>query len=247
MARRRSDAAAEAAETTTTQGQDVNTAGSAARIRRAGDGVADSMSLREFRRGQRLAVGREQILDTAEELFGAQGYQRTSVEQIAKGSEFSAGGVYNFFENKQDILHAVLARRGNDEVALMESCLELDVPGDEMLLRIVRVIIEFHRRYPAFGRLSARITAMPMDALPEVKPYAAGLNHAYGVFATAIERGQREGTIRQGDAHSLAQLVARLVSAHHAVDPELSDARPGISTAEILEIVRNALTPVAAG
>jgi AcrR family transcriptional regulator len=204
------------------------------------------MSLREFRRDQRLAVGREQILDTAEELFGSQGYQRTSVEQIARGSEFSAGAVYNFFESKQDILYAVLARRGRIEVALIEACLDLDVPGDEMLLRMVLAIIEFHQQYPSFGRLSARITALPMDGMPELEWYAAGLNHAYDVFATAIERGQREGTIRQGDARSLAQLVSRLVSAHHAVDPQLSNTRPGISTAAILEIIRNALAPAAA-
>ena len=207
---------------------------------------ADSVSLRELRRSQRLSVGREQILDAAERLFGSQGYQQTSVEQIGRASEFSVGAVYNFFQSKQEILDAVLARRGPHALARMRAGLDLDVPGDQMLLSIAKSIIEFHREYPDFGRLSTRISFTGLDSLPEMEGYVIGQERAYGIYQAAIERGQHDGTIRQGDARALAQLVSRLVSGHHAVDPELSGSRPGVSTAEILEIIRNALAPPSA-
>jgi AcrR family transcriptional regulator len=59
------------------------------------------LSPREVRRLQRIKVGREQILDAAEELFGRQGYRGTSLQQVAKRCEFSIGALYLFIDNKR--------------------------------------------------------------------------------------------------------------------------------------------------
>jgi AcrR family transcriptional regulator len=214
------------------------------RTRRARNGADESVSLREMRRSERLSLGREQILDAAERLFSSQGYHLTSIEQIAKASEFSAGAIYNFFESKQDILLAVLARRGPLELARMRGCLDLDLPGDEMLVSIVMSIIDFHHQFPDFGRLSTRLSATGLNSMPGLaRLYANGMRQAFDVYAAAIARGQQDGTIRAGDARSLGQLASRMVSAHHAMDPALSGTEPGLSTGEILEILRNAFAP----
>ena len=60
---------------------------------------------RSARRRQREREMRYRtILEAAESLFATQGYQQTSIEQIADGAEVSVGTVYFYFKKKEDIL-----------------------------------------------------------------------------------------------------------------------------------------------
>jgi len=54
------------------------------------------------------AARKEQILMAALQLFGAKGYQNTSISDIAKKAELSKGLLYNYFESKEDLLNAVV-------------------------------------------------------------------------------------------------------------------------------------------
>lgn len=82
--------------------------------------------LRERQKEQR----REAILGAALELFDANGYHASTVEQIASAAGVSAPTVFNYFGNKQEILVALLDRaalaedEGLDELWAMISKLE---------------------------------------------------------------------------------------------------------------------------
>ncbi len=52
---------------------------------------------------------RERIVDAARELFWEQGFEATSLAQIAKRSQARTGSIYYFFKTKTEILDAVLA------------------------------------------------------------------------------------------------------------------------------------------
>jgi AcrR family transcriptional regulator len=206
------------------------------------DAGVDEPSPRELRRRQRIEVGREQVLDAAENLFGFNGYNATSLEQVAKACEFSVGALYMFFNSKQELLEAVLDRRGMVVMEAMRSCLAEDVSGDRMLAEVVSTIIDFHRRYPGFGRLSMRVYSPALDVLPPAAGKLATFNEAMDIYATAIERGQRDGTIRNGDPQQLARLVSGLVTAHHSVDARLTGAPQGMEVDELLEIIAGAMS-----
>ena len=55
-------------------------------------------SRREVRRRQAQQIGREQLLDAAEDLFSRRGFHDTSLREVARLAEFSVGSVYSFFE-----------------------------------------------------------------------------------------------------------------------------------------------------
>mgnify|MGYP001812243501 FL=1 len=61
-------------------------------------------------KGERTA---ERILDVAESLFAAQGYDGTSLRQIADGAGIKEPGLYNHFVGKQALYEAVLYRALN--------------------------------------------------------------------------------------------------------------------------------------
>jgi len=63
-----------------------------------------SLSRRERERNAR----REAILHSALEVFAAAGYAGATIDEIASRAEFGKGTVYNYFEDKRELLLAVL-------------------------------------------------------------------------------------------------------------------------------------------
>ena len=53
---------------------------------------------------------RDRIVEAAMELFGAKGYNSTSVADILSRTQLNSGSLYHAFPGKQDILIAVLER-----------------------------------------------------------------------------------------------------------------------------------------
>jgi AcrR family transcriptional regulator len=50
----------------------------------------------------------EDILKEAQKLFWAKGYDRTSVKDIANACGFTQGNIYNYFQNKEEILYIAI-------------------------------------------------------------------------------------------------------------------------------------------
>jgi AcrR family transcriptional regulator len=61
-------------------------------------------------KGERTA---QRVLDVAEDLFAMQGYDGTSLRQIAEGAGIQEPGLYNHFAGKQALYEAVLFRALN--------------------------------------------------------------------------------------------------------------------------------------
>jgi AcrR family transcriptional regulator len=82
------------------------------------------------RRERQKLYHRQQILDTALDLFSRHGYHNVSMHRIAEESEFSIGTLYNFFKDKEDLYRGLIL----DFVRVLEDHLNraLDEPGDEV-------------------------------------------------------------------------------------------------------------------
>ncbi|MGV9712663.1 TetR/AcrR family transcriptional regulator [Gordonia sp. NPDC003424] len=64
----------------------------------------------ERRAPQRVAVRREQILETARRLFDAEGTAAVSTARIAREADISPGNLYYWFPDKADIIRALYER-----------------------------------------------------------------------------------------------------------------------------------------
>ena len=60
---------------------------------------------------------KNELIDTAEQLFIAHGYEQTAISDIVKVVNVSQGAFYYYFESKEDVLVAVIEKK----IALMES------------------------------------------------------------------------------------------------------------------------------
>jgi len=199
------------------------------------------LSPREARRQQRIDLSREQILDTAEQLFGERGYHDTGLKDVAERCEFSVGSLYSFFEGKDALYQAVLSRRSRGQIAEMNRIAEGTAPADERLLEMARLQIDYFRKYPAWGRLTTRVLTPGLPMTAEIptgfrERYRAAIDLEAGMIAT----GQREGVLKAGDPRALARLFSSLVSTFHLMDSEVSDEPADLGVAEFLAFVADA-------
>ena len=77
---------------------------------KASDDAPKMPGTRRETKGERTA---RRILDVAEDLFARQGYDGTSLRQIAEGAGIKEPGLYNHFAGKQALYEAVLYRALN--------------------------------------------------------------------------------------------------------------------------------------
>src|SRR5690349_16610902 len=155
-------------------------------------------SPREARRLQRIELSREQILDTAEELFATHGYYDTGLKDVAAKCEFSVGSIYTFFESKDVLYEQVLMRRSIGVDALQILAPD-SMPADERLVRVAEVLINHSVEHPAWGALTAEVTRIarsPGTAIPEVWSHHAQRLQKF--LVDVVRQGQEDGTLRPG-------------------------------------------------
>ena len=100
-------------------------------------------------RQQQKARRRQQISDTALQLFADQGFQETTIEQIAREAQVSPPTVFNYFGSKQEILLELLVQA--DGRAVRESRAQLANYSDPL---------------DALCDLESRLVGYALDAMP---------------------------------------------------------------------------------
>lgn len=203
-------------------------------------------SPREVRRRQRIDLARDQILDTAEELFATRGYHDTGLKDVAARCEFSVGSIYSFFDNKDDLYHRVIMRR-SDDIQAIQNSIPPEVPADERLVRLAEKRIQHSRDYPAWGLLTAersRMTRVPNEDVPEswVEFGRQSSEYLAGVF----REGQAAGVLRPGVPEALSRMYYALVTSFILVETmsrmsEVVEAWPS-DTEEFLNFLRDSFS-----
>lgn len=189
---------------------------------------------RSARRAARRAQNRADILDAAERVFGRQGIRDGSLRAIAAESGFSTAGIYLFFESKQQLLAETLTRRGDELLDVLRQVAQADVPPLEQLHQVIDVTVAFFAKRPDFRDLLGQIRGGTTITGPVLAGYAADVDARFDaameILTGIVRRGQRAGTIRPGDARSLAHMFAVLVNEYILLDAASSDSRAATLT-----------------
>lgn len=101
----------------------------------------------------RLRVGR--ILDAAESLLVARGYDALTIRQIALDAGVATGTIYQFFPDKSAIVDVLAERYLAMFAGAMEALEEKDPVGspDELVEVLVGTFVELYRRHPGYRAL----------------------------------------------------------------------------------------------
>jgi TetR/AcrR family fatty acid metabolism transcriptional regulator len=80
----------------------------------------------------------ENILTSAEHIFSEKGFGKTTISEIAKTAGVGEGTVYEYFNNKEDLLFAIPDRRFKDNLKHFEDAFEFRTPLRK-LRRLIRI------------------------------------------------------------------------------------------------------------
>ena len=161
------------------------------------------------------AASRQRIIEQALALFAEHGYERTSVRMIADAAGVSQGLLYNYFDGKQALLHAIF----EESVADVRASFALAdaAPPGQRLERLVRGSFEILRRNMAFWRLSYGVRMQPA--------VLAGLGSELHEWTATIRRAL-QGYLRDAgvprpeiEAAALFALIDG-ISQHYVLDPD---------------------------
>jgi len=115
------------------------------------------MSLRE----EKKQKTKQAIMDAAITLFSANGFENTSIEELAKVAGVGKGTVYGYFQTKKEILHAFCDYELDQIHKELVKQANPDAPILEQVLTIYMTEFNHVTRNKEFGRIFMRQTVFP--------------------------------------------------------------------------------------
>jgi AcrR family transcriptional regulator len=135
----------------------------------------------------------EEILRVAADKFGKQGYQATTLDEIAAEAGISRAAFYLYFPNKEALLHRMYHQVIATSQAAIEQIVAEDLPVADKLRRIIRHQV----RYMATNIPLAQVFFSEIFNLrPELGQWVRRANRAFGaVIERVVSEGVQNGEL----------------------------------------------------
>jgi AcrR family transcriptional regulator len=186
---------------------------------------------------------REKILHAAATCFRDRGYHETSVQDICDAAKLSKGGLYTYFQSKDEILAAVIDESFIDTLRAAQAAASDGGTAVDKLDRVAAVLVErlvseeahpvhspqLHLEIWAEASKNAHLRALCAQAYDRWKTFLAGL----------LREGMRQGLIRPDiDPEGIA---ATLVAVFDGLSLQESIARTHVHWPTVMATLRLAL------
>ncbi|MEB2344939.1 MAG: TetR/AcrR family transcriptional regulator [Deltaproteobacteria bacterium] len=157
-------------------------------------------ALRHERRARARAETRQRICDAAMRLFVEEGFEQTSMRRIADAVGYTPGALYAYFEDKDEILYALLETGFTCLREAMQGTSSL--PPRERLLRVGEIYLRFAIENPHFYELMF-IMSNTKQRIQEQEHWQVGIE-TYEFLRSAVRAGMDAGVIPRGDAEAVS-------------------------------------------
>ena len=161
-------------------------------------------------RARQKALRHERILDAALTLFREAGYDAVRTEDIAAAAEVSVGTLYNYFENKGDLLLALVTLEV--EEVLEQGALVVSAPPPDIAQALTTLIGGYYDHSNTYLTKDLWRTAMALTIQAAETPFSqrfTALDHSLTDQVCAlVQELQRRGIARADvDAGALGQMI----------------------------------------
>ena len=196
-------------------------------VRREGD--------RELPLGPKARRTRAAILDAAGRLFASQGYQATSVGDVANEAGVSLGTVYQYFRDRSDLVAALL----QTQVTRMLGQTDTRWRASEGRAGLYRVLHNFVASYAERAEM-ARVWEEVCHVDDDLAALRRTLSRVFtGVVANELRRAARDGLLRADidadlAATALAGMADRYCYVTYVFDPPEAGAPSAEESAQLL-------------
>jgi len=167
---------------------------------------------------------REQILDAAAKMFIAQGYENSSVDDIAKLAGLSKGSIYWYFRSKLEILFELTDRCVEESQHAIVRMAAADKYGPKALYLSHRELYELDQQYPDRNMLFGQLYALA-SRYPEIRARLVEYHRRWdSTSAELIEGAIKNGLLKPVDGKVLGQAISCLYNGLHLreqIDPDI--------------------------
>lgn len=128
---------------------------------------------------------RKQIMDAALNLFANKGFFDTSINMIAKEAGISKGLVYNYFENKEDLITTIIHNGFDELMSVFDKNKDGVLTKDEFIFfinetfEILKNNIHFYRLYFLVVAQPAVIKLVEKKLMDVVMPFLTTMTNYY--------------------------------------------------------------------
>lgn len=138
----------------------------------------------------------ERILRVAREEFADNGFENTSIQQIAKKSGISVGAVYKYFDNKESLFNLIV----QDGLTSLENfLLSLASSEEDIILKaekIIRALLKFSREKPELIKIYCSLTTGGnSEFLNEISQRIEAVSAS--IYTRTISIAQETGDVRE--------------------------------------------------
>lgn len=155
---------------------------------------------RENKKEAVAALHREQIMKAAETLFSEKGFEKTTIEDISKVSEYSRRTIYAYYESKDDILHHIIEKGLLSLKSEIELALQINDNFIDRYKAICIAVNKYQNECPhSLENVNKTKTAnLNFDNLSDTVKHILALGTEINeLLASFIEKGKETGIVRQ--------------------------------------------------
>jgi AcrR family transcriptional regulator len=166
------------------------------------------------RRDEARALFRNAILDAAETVFAERGFHGARIQDIAAHARIAVGTVYNHFEQKDDVLTALLEERTEEMLALLRATDRARTFEAHLRARIARMLayVEEHRAFFAVASEHGLFAGTAAPGAPATKRLRR-VEKFRAAFRALVEEGIAAGALEPIGADVLARFLGGTIRA----------------------------------
>jgi TetR/AcrR family transcriptional regulator len=163
-------------------------------LRLKGD-IAMSITSRRVREKQKR---RNDIINAAEKVFFAKGYDKVTMDEIANEAEVNKALLYYYFKNKEALFFAVNLYGVNILHEMYVECSNLDIDGYGTVMAMIQALYDFSKEHPDYFRIYC-YTGTERFQMSDDEDAQKIVNLRTGMWRLMVEAiivGIHDGTIR---------------------------------------------------
>ncbi len=159
------------------------------------------------RREREKTMRRNAIIEGAEELFFRNGYDKTRMLEIADYCELSKGSLYLYFNNKEDLAHAVVSRSHSILLNLLQEGADRGETGLEKVKEMLEAFVTFYGEYNRAFSLSFLLESKLRSVPPDGHRWTDYIDRIHALTAAVLRQGMHDGSIRSDIDPELAAIT----------------------------------------
>ncbi|KQM81347.1 TetR/AcrR family transcriptional regulator [Agromyces sp. Leaf222] len=136
----------------------------------------------------------DDVMRAAVELFAANGYANTSVQQVVEAAGVTKGAMYHYFQSKDDLLFGIYDRMLSLQKEHLDAIIERGGAVGDVVRAVCVDVIETSIDFLPEGTVFFR--SMHMLTAPRQSEVTRRRRDYNDTFAALIEQGQAEGLYR---------------------------------------------------